>query len=101
MLTSAFVVLLYSNLSRLPFLGQVVDLDLQLCTGFNSEHASAVLFLCHIFTQRPLTDRKIERSNGRCFGLQQLLANSIELFISHIKKFDLLLPEIYKELKPC
>ena len=44
------------------------------------------LFLCHIFTQRPMTDRKIERSDGRCFGRQQLLANSIEFFISHEKK---------------
>ena len=69
------------DLSRRPFLGQVVNLDLLLCTGFDSEHA--VLFLCHIFTQRPMTDRKIERSDGRCFGRQQLLANSIEIFISH------------------
>ena len=65
-------------------LGQVVDLDLLLCTGFNSEHA--VLFLCHIFTQRQMADRKIERSDGRCFGRQQLLANSTEIFISHEKK---------------
>ena len=81
---SEVAVLFNSNLSRLPFLGQVVDLDLLLCTGFDSEHA--VLFLCHIFTQRPMTDRKIERSDGRCFGRQQLLANSIEIFISHEKK---------------
>ena len=73
-----------SNLSRRSFLGQVVDLDLLLCTGFDSEHA--VLFLCHIFTQRPMNDRKIERSDGRGFGRQQLLANSIEIFISHEKK---------------
>ena len=45
----------------------------------------AVLFLCHIRIQRPTTDRKIERSNGLCFGRQQLLANSIEIFI-HMKK---------------
>ena len=38
----------YLNLSRLPFLGEVVDVDLLLCTGFNSEHA--VLFLYHIST---------------------------------------------------
>ena len=87
-----------SNLSRRPFLGQVVDSDLLLCTGFDSEHA--VLFLCHIFTQRPMTDRKIERSDGRCFGRQQLLANSIENFISHEKKSDSSRPEIYKALKP-
>ena len=41
-----------------PFLGQVVDLDLLLCTGFNSEHA--VFSLCHIFTQRPMNDQKNE-----------------------------------------
>ena len=72
--------LLNSNLSRRPFLGQVVDLDLLLCTGFDSEHA--VLFLCHMFNQRPTTDRKIERSYGSCFGQQQFLANSIENYIS-------------------
>ena len=33
-----------------------------------------------------MNDCKIELSNGRCFGLQQLLANSIENFISHEKK---------------
>ena len=77
---SEVAVLFDSNLSRLPFLGQVVDLDLLLCTGFDLEHA--VLFLCHIFTQRPMNDRKIERSDGRCFGRQQLLAYSIEIFIS-------------------
>ena len=34
-----------------------------------------------------MTDRKIEWSDGRCFGWQQLLANSIENFISHKKKW--------------
>ena len=62
---SEVAVLFYSNLSRCPFLGQVVDLDLLLCTGFDSEHAA--LFLCHIFTQRPVTDKKIERSEGALF----------------------------------
>ena len=81
-----------SNLSRRPFLGQVVDLDLLLCTGFDTEH----LFLCHILTQRPMTDWKIEQSNGRCFGLQQLLANFIENFISHEKKNPSSRPDIYK-----
>ena len=78
--------LFYLNLSRRPFLRQVIasDLDLLLCTGFNSEHV--VLFLFHILTQKPITVRKIEQNNGRCFGLQQVLANSIEVFISHIKK---------------
>ena len=33
------------------------------------------LFLCHIFTQRPMNVRKIERSDGRGFGRQQLPAS--------------------------
>ena len=70
--------LFYLNPSRRPFLGQVVNLDL-ICTGFDLEHA--VLFLCCFFTQRLMTDRKIEQSNGCCFGLQQLLTNSIEIFM--------------------
>ena len=77
-------VLFNSNLSKRPFLWQVVDLDLLLCTGFNLEHE--VSLLCHIFTQRPVTDRKIERSYGRCFGRQQLLAKSIKNFISYEKQ---------------
>ena len=50
------------NLSRCPFLRQVIDLDLLLWTGFNLEHA--VLFQCHIFTQIPMNDRKIETCRG-------------------------------------
>ena len=38
-----------------------------------------------------MNDRKVEGSDGRGFGRQQLLDNFIENFISH---------EIYKELKP-
>ena len=83
-LPSEVAVLFNLNLSRRPFLWQVVDLDLLLCTGFNQEHA--VLFLCHIFTQRPMNDRKIERSDGRCFGLQQLPADSNGHSISNEKK---------------
>ena len=76
-------VLLDSNLSRCPFLRQVVDTDLLLCSGFNLEHA--VLFLCHIFAQRRMNDRKIEQSNWHCLGLQQLLAYSMEISF-HMKK---------------
>ena len=81
---SEVAVLFDLNLSRCPFLGQVVDLDLLLCTVYKLEHA--VLFLCHILTQRPMTDRKIELSHGRCFGWQQLLATSIKILISHENK---------------
>ena len=86
--------LFYLNLSRLPFLRQVIDLDLLFCTGFNSEHV--VLFLFHILTQKPITIRKIEQNNGRCFGLQQVLANSIEVFISHKKKVTCRCPKYTK-----
>ena len=51
---SEVVVMFNLILSRRPFLGQVVDLDLLLCTGYDLE--DAVLFLCHIFTHKPMTD---------------------------------------------
>ena len=48
-----------------------------------------------------MSDREIERSDGRCFGQQQILANSIENFILHEdKKSDSSRPEIYKASKP-
>ena len=80
MAPSEVAALFYLNLSRRPVLGQVVDTDLVLCTGFNSEHV--VLFLCHILAQRRMNGRKIERSNGhygRCLRRQQLLADSMEI----------------------
>ena len=45
--TLSVAALLDSNLSRLPFLGQVVDTDLLLGTGFDLEHVvcSYVIFL--------------------------------------------------------
>ena len=84
-------VLLDLNLSRRPFLGQVVNFRIQIGT--------CCLFLCHIFTQRPMTDRKIERSYGRRFCWPQLLANSIENFIHMKAKSDLSLPKIYNLAK--
>ena len=99
---SEVAALFNSNLSRLPFLGQVINSVLLLCrvcTGFDLEHV--FLFLCHIFTQRPKNDRKVERSDVCCLGQQQLLTNSIEISFHMKKKSDLSLPEIYKALKPC
>ena len=55
---SEVATLFNSNLSRRPFLEQVVDWDLLLC-----------------------------RSKWHCFGQQQLLAYSIEIFISHEKNW--------------
>ena len=54
---SEVTVLFNGNLSRRPFLGQVSDWDLLLCTGLDKEHVD--LFLCPMFTQRPM--RMIER----------------------------------------
>ena len=49
-----------SALHRIRFCFAMLAQDsILLCTGFDSEHA--VLFLCHIFSQRPMNDRKIER----------------------------------------
>ena len=62
-----------------PFLWQVVDLDLLLCTGFNLEHAALFRCHCHIFTQRPMNDCKIEQRYGWGFGQQQLPAYPIEI----------------------
>ena len=45
-----------------------------------------------------MNDRKIKQRDGLCLGQQQLLANSIKNFISHAKKSDLSLPNIYKAL---
>ena len=44
-LPSEIAVLFDWNLNRLPFLGQVVDLDLLLCTRFNSEHGCLLNFV--------------------------------------------------------
>ena len=92
---SEVAVLFDSNLSRGPFLGQVVDFDVLLCTGFDPEHED--LFLCYILTQRPETDQKIERSDRRGIGWQKL-RQFYRKFISHEKKSDSSRPEIYKSL---
>ena len=53
-------VLLDWNLSKCPFLRQIVNLDLLLCAGFDSEHAD--LFLFPICFQRLMNNGKIKRS---------------------------------------
>ena len=91
-------VLFDSNLSRRPFLAQVVNLDLLLCTGFNLEHV--VLFICHMFTQRPMHDRKIERSD-RC----ALVCNNFSPIPSkisfHMKKKGLVAALYLQSIKTC
>ena len=47
---------------------------------------TTLLFLCHIFTKRPMNDRKIEQIHGRGFGRQQLLAHSMEISFPMKKK---------------
>ena len=60
---------------------------------------ASVLFQSHIFAQRPMTDLKIEQSDACCFGLQQLLANSIKNFISHVKKMWLFTAQNLQTIK--
>ena len=93
------------------FLGQVVDLDLLLCsvcTGFDWE--LAVLILCHILTPRPMTERKIEQSDGRGFCCRWSATTSCQFHRNFHFRFKkilkvarsspkfILLPDIYKAL---
>ena len=53
-----------------PVLGQMFNLNLLLCTGFSLEHAD--LFICLVFTERPMNNCKIQQSYERCrrgFGM--------------------------------
>ena len=50
------------KLSRHPVLGDVVDLDLLLCTGFHSDFS-----VCPIFTQKSMNDWTFEQSNEHSF----------------------------------
>ena len=84
---SEVVVLFHRKLSRRPFLGQYVDFDLLLCTGFNKD--SEVLFLFLSLTQRPMNYCKIEWSNEHClvntkFSRNQL--NNFEFVFVHWKR---------------
>ena len=85
-LPSEVAVLFNSNLRRLPFLGQVVDLDHRIQFG----RGHAVLFPCHIFTQRPMTDRKIEWSTFASFQLLEPTGRSRRLWstIAHFHPFS-------------
>ena len=62
----------------------MVNLDLLLCTGFDSEHADS--FKCLRFSQGPM-NRKIVQSNESCFSLSLVLAKSIEVpfYIKSVK----------------
>ena len=97
-LPSEVAVLLDSNLSRRPFLGHVIYLDLLLFTRFDSEHAvcSYVIFL--------LTDQwLIERLRAAMIAALVCTDFSpIQLNISfHMKnESDWLQPKIYKPSKP-
>ena len=71
---------LLMDLSRQQFLGQVVNLELLLCIGLDSENVE--LFLCPILTQGPMDDQRIEWSyHDECgFGQLQVSCTSIESF---------------------
>ena len=55
------------NWNLMSFLWQVVDLEPLLCTGLNNEPED--LFLCLIFTQKPMNNQKIELFDGCSFDL--------------------------------
>ena len=63
------------------FSAQVVDLDLLCSTELNL--VLAVLFLCLILTQRPMTDGKIGPSDEHCFGLLQVVVEPRSVTSSH------------------
>ena len=96
MLTFEVTVLFNWNLSTLPFLGQIVNLDLLVCTGFDLEYADLFLCLC-FFIQRPMYNWRIDKSYECCFGRYQVSAKPFKNFLQ-IKKSvsDLSLPKIYK-----
>ena len=73
-----------------------VDLDLLPCIGFDSNHAD--LFLCLVFTQRIVNERN-EPSDGRCFGLLNVLAKSMKIHF-HIKKTIVVMAQSLKPQKP-
>ena len=65
---SEVAVLFNLNLSRRPFLGQVVDLDLLLCTGFDSEHAVLFPGLCCLLRDQRLIKRLREAMGAALVG---------------------------------
>ena len=84
-----------------PVLGQMFNLNLLLCTGFSLEHAD--LFICLVFTERPMNNCKIQRSYERCFGMhitflqnpskfppppKKLLAGHCQKFTKHGNLFE-------------
>ena len=83
---SELAVLFNWNLNRRPFLRQVFNLDLLLCTRFYSENAC--MFLCLCFTQRWINNKTIAPKAKHCICLQHLLAKTIKNYsqLEHEKK---------------
>ena len=70
------------------FVGQDGNLDLLLCTGFDSEHVTCCFVpMSYLYPegQRPMNDRKIERSDG-CLSSNNFSPIPSKNFISHEKK---------------
>ena len=65
------------NLSRHPFLGHVVDLDLLICTGFDSEHEDLFLYL--VFIQRPVRWMRVDIVSAM---------SSISAFLTDLKRIQ-------------
>ena len=79
------------NLNRHPFLGQVADLDLLLCTGFNSEHA--YLFLCHIFLKDQWMIEKLSKTMKKALVDNNFSPIPSKNSFHMIKRIDFSLPE--------
>ena len=96
--SSEVTVLFDWNLSRLPFLGYVVNLDLLICTGFirNVLICSSALFLL-----RDKCDCKLLQN----FISHKKICSHCPLFLGHCWWLvtivgEMSLPKIYKPLKP-
>ena len=79
--TSEVAVLFDLSLKRLPFLRQVFNLDLLLCTGLDLEHAD--FFLCH--TQRPMNNGNIGQTVSSALVGNNILAIPFKISF-HMKK---------------
>ena len=80
-----------------------MDLDLLLCTGFDSEHAVLFLSPSHISTRDQWLIKRLSEAMGAALVSNNFSPIPSKNFISHQKKVLIAAatPEIYKALKPC
>ena len=70
------------NLSRLPLLAQVLNLDLPLCSGFYCERV-VVPVPYYSKTNLAMNYKKAEQSNVHCLGMKHDLVKYSEISLSH------------------